>query len=163
MADCNDDDLRFDPIRKDPAESIQPTLEWFNLCVRFRIGNTTYSASSVVRPNTANGFEYFTSAGGLTGEAEPKWPKVVAQTVRDGSVTWVCQAPSASSLNIMSSPSAVSDPTGLTVTVGSVVDSTRLLPVYSGGTLGQDYDAVFTVTIDGKTRIGRQKVKVRKR
>jgi len=49
---------------------------------------TTYAAGVYVTPTTANGFLYFTDAGGDSGKTEPKWPDGEGETVGDGDITW---------------------------------------------------------------------------
>ncbi len=50
-----------------------------------------YSVGDVVRPDTDNGSGFFFRAtvGGTSGAAEPFWPTVIANTVEDGTVTWM--------------------------------------------------------------------------
>jgi hypothetical protein len=44
-----------------------------------------------------------------------------------------------------------------------VSENTRVTLTYTGGVDGQDYEAVCTVTLNGASRVGRQRVPVRKR
>jgi len=156
-------DYRFDEVEKDPAESRQVSLDWFNVCAKFRDGNRPYSANTFVRPTKANGFDYEATTAGTTAENEPRWPTTAGQTVVDGSVTWTARVASGSSINTPGIVSSTSDPVGLTVSGASVADLTRVNATYSGGVDGQQYDAVFTVTINGVARVGRQRVVIRRR
>lgn len=155
--------FRFDPVTKDPAESLPVELSWFNLCANFWRPNEQFGASEYVRPNVATGFAYQAGGAGTSAQREPRWPTTLAATVSDGSITWTCTAASANGLNALSSPSAVSDPTGLTIGSLSISETAKILATYSSGVDGQDYDAVFTVTLNGATRIARQTVHVRRR
>jgi hypothetical protein len=83
--------------------------------------------------------------------------------VQNGSVVFTCRAAGTNGVMEITSPTAISDPTGLTIGSVSVSESTKILATYSAGTLGQDYDAVFTFTLNGATRVARQTVKVRRR
>jgi len=155
-------EYRFDPVTKNAGESRAVELEWFNLCANFWRSNEAYSASEYVRPNVSTGFAYQTTGGGLSGAREPRWPTTLGATVVDGSITWTCVAASANGLNAVSSPSCTPDDAALTVTSVSVSENTKVLATYGGGSLDADYEAVWTVTINGLSRIGRQKVLVRK-
>lgn len=159
----DDRDYRFpDHPGKDPDEEWSGILDCFPICAIYWSRNEQYSSSDFVRPSRSTGYAYECTVAGTSGNREPIWPTTLNATVVDGSVTWTCRAASTNGLNAISSPSVISDPTGLTVAV--VVDeSTKLIPTYSGGTLDQDYDAVFTFTMNGLTRVARQRVPVRKR
>jgi len=150
---------------KDPAESIPIELDWFSYCANFWRANEVVTSSEFVRPNTrrATGFSYEATAAGTTSNREPVWPTIIGLMVVDGSVTWTCRAAGTNGLNVLSAPSAVSEPTGLTISSISAAENTKVRATYVGGTLDQDYDAVFTVIINGVPRVGRQRVMVRKR
>lgn len=158
-----DPEYRFQDTVKDPAESLLVSLNFFNLCANFWQPNEQFSAAESIRPTIATGFAYNTASGGTSGAREPRWPTTLAQTVVDGSITWTCTAASSNGVNAVSAPSAVSDPTGLTIGSIAISESTKILATYSSGTDGQDYDAVFTLTLNAVTRIARQRVKVRRR
>lgn len=157
------DEYRFDSVTKDAAESLPVELQLFNLCANFWRPNEQYTASEYVRPNSPTGFSYQASGNGTSGGREPRWPTTLGGSVIDGSITWIATAASANGLNAISSPSAASDPTGLSIGSPTVSESTKILVTYSGGTDGQDYDAVFTFTLNAVSRVARQTVKVRKR
>lgn len=52
----------------------------------------TYSAGEVVRPTVANGYVYYTAAGGTSAGVEPTWPTTPGDDVDDDTVNWVCQS-----------------------------------------------------------------------
>lgn len=158
----SDIEYRFASVTKDPAEERDVKLECFSMCANFWAPNQVYAAGTYVRPTRPTGFAYLTILGGLSGAVEPRWPEALSATKIDGSVEWTCSAPGANGLNAVSSPAA-SAPTGITATGVAVADSTRILATYNGGTEGQDYDVAFTFTINGRARVGRQTVRVRKR
>lgn len=155
-------DYRFKPATKDPGESFQVTLNLFRMCANYWRANEQYQTNEFIRPNKPTGFSYQAQGAGTSGGREPNWPKTLSATVADGSLTWITTAAAANGVNPITSPSATAD-TGLTV--GSVVasESTKILATYSSGNDGQDYDAVFTFTLNGVARVARQTVKVRKR
>jgi hypothetical protein len=151
----------FDPVDKDPAGARKVVLDLFAICANFWRPNEQYSAGDFVRPNRANGFSYECTTAGTSNFREPSyWPQTIGATKTEGSVTWTCRAASTNGLAAITSPSAASD---LTVSDVSVEESTKILATYaSGGTDGDDYDVVFSFTLDGVTRVARQTVRVRK-
>ena len=151
----------FEPVTKDPAESRIVELELFNKCANFWRPNEQYAANEYVRPNIATGFSYQANAISLSGLREPKWPTAFGQQVLDGSVTWNVTAAGANGVNAVSAPSAVSSPTGLTIAAPAVVENTKIVATYSGGVIGQAYDAVFTFTLNAVARVARQTVRIR--
>jgi len=53
--------------------------------------STGYTAGSVVRPTTGNGYLYMVISGsGNSSTTQPTWPTVIGESVVDGAVTWVC-------------------------------------------------------------------------
>lgn len=154
--------VTFPDALKDPGDDKKVTLNLFKYCASFWRPNELITLNEFVRPTKATGFAYQGTAG-TTGSREPAWPRVLTATVVDGSVTWTCVAADANGLNPITSPVAVSDPTGLTIASVSASESTKILATYSGGTLDQDYDAVFTFTLNSVQRVARQRVLVRKR
>ena len=154
------EEYRFADVVKDPAEAVIKFLDWFNLCANFWRPNEQYTTNEFVRPPKATGYSYQATTGGTSSATQPKWP--ITGTVADGSVIWTTNAASTNGLAAISAPSA-SAPTGITAGSLAVVETTKLQVTYSGGTDGQDYDVAFTVTVNGQTRIGRQRVLVRTR
>lgn len=158
-------DYRFDDHPGiNPGESVPVVLDCFNLCATFWRANEQYSQGEFIRPNRATGFAYECTTGGTSGAREPTyWPTTIAATRTEGSVTWTCRSAVTNGISAISNPSAVSDPAGLTISDVSVSESTKILATYEGGTEGEEYDAVFTFTLNGATRIARQRVPVKKR
>lgn len=157
-------EFRFpDAPAKDPGEAYSVELDCFAICANFWRPNEQYSGGDYVRPNRPTGFAYQAS-GGTSAAADPRWPVVLGLTVVDGSITWTCVAAAANGLNAVSAPSAASDPVGLTISGVVVSETTKILATYAiGGITGRDYTAVYTFTLNGQTRIARQKVPVRLR
>lgn len=141
------------------------TLNLFRWCANFWRANETHGSGEHIRPTRATGFAYECTTAGTTGAREPLWPRSLDATVTDGSVIWTCRAASTNGLNAITSPSAASDPTGLTIGSVSVDEGCKILATYEppANSLGQDYDAVFTFTLNGVTRVARQRVEIRKR
>jgi hypothetical protein len=155
-------DFRLPDAIKDPGTDLKVSLEFFGDCANFWRANEECSLNEHVRPTRGTGFAYKATVAGLSGSREPVWPKTLDATVTDGSITWTCVAAGTNGLAPITSPSATSDPTGLTISAVAVEESTKILATYQGGSLGQDYEAVFTFTLNG-ARVARQRVLVRKR
>lgn len=151
-------DYRFDSVEKDPDETLKLVLDWFQECAKFWRPNELYGAGETVRPTVPTGFAYSATAG-TTGGREPRWPVALGDTVVDGSVTWEAIAADGNGVNELSDE-VVTPPDGISAAV-AVSEGTKLAVEYSGGTLDEDYDVVFSVTLDGVTRIARQTVEVR--
>lgn len=157
------DEFTLPEAVKDPAADKKVRLEFFDDCANFWIANTEYSSNEYIRPTRATGFAYKATTAGCSSAREPIWPREVDLTVSDGSAIWTCVAAGPNGLSPITSPSGVSDPAGLTVSAVAVDENTNILATYQGGTLGQDYEAVFTFTLSGVPRVARQLVRVRKR
>lgn len=164
-ADCEADlEFRIQPNAvKDAGETLKIRVSFYDFCVVRWQPNEPYSVGDYVRPSSGNGFAYRCTTAGVSGSVEPRFPATVAATKADGSAVWTCEAPGVNGLNAISSPSPSVDPAGLTIQDVSVSESTKLLATYVGGTLDQDYEAIFTFTLDGVPRVARQRVKIRKR
>lgn len=156
-------DCVFKSITIDPEESRKVTLNLFRWCANYWRANEQFDAAEYIRPTRPNGFAFQASGSGTSGNREPNWPTTLAATVQDGGITWTCVAAGSNGLNAITSPVGASDPTGLTIAAVSVSESTKILATYSGGTLGNDYDAKYTFLLNGVTRVARQPVCVRKR
>lgn len=155
-------DYRFDTATKDADETLSVVLDCYPICAAFWRANERVDADEYVRPLHPTGFAYKAGAAGTTAGREPKWPTALGGTVVDGSVTWSAVAASTNGVNAISSPSAASDPSGLTISV-AVSEASKLVATYAGGDQDQSYDAVFTFTLNSQTRIARQTVEVKKR
>lgn len=151
---------RFDDVAAaDPDESYPVELDLYPMIVNVWRPNEPVTLAEYRRPRIPNGFSYECTSGGTTSGAEPsRWPRLIGNSVTDGGVTWTCRAAASNGINPATSPSMVSDPTGMTISNVSVTDDRFILATYSGGLAGQVYDAVLTFTLDGKTRIARQRV-----
>lgn len=158
----SDPEFIFPTIAKDAAESRLVELNFFRWCANYWRPNEQFTPAEYLRPITPTGFAY-QSGGGTSGPKEPRYPTVVGSTVVDGSQTLTCVAADTNGINALSAPTATSDPTGLTVSSVSVSESTKILATYAGGNLGQDYEAVFSFTLNGVPRVARQLVQIRKR
>jgi len=148
---------------KSPDDTIPVEVDLYAKCANLWRANEDFTTGEFIYPTTPNGFSYEVTSGGRTGAKEPRYPTTLANTVTSGSATLTCRAASAGGLNSVTSPSAVSDPTGLTISNIAVSESRKITANYTGGTLGQDYDVVYTFTLAGLTRVARHRVEVRKK
>jgi len=147
----------------DPADTRTYDVDFFSKAANFWRANEDFGLTEYVRPTLANGFAYQASVAGTSAGAEPRWPKALGLTVVDGSVTWTCVAAGANGINAISSPTAASDPTGLTIAGVAVSETRKIRLTVSGGLLGQNYDVVFSFTLNGVARVARHKVECRKK
>lgn len=150
------------PAVKDPSEQLKVQLDFFLWCANFWRPNESMADQEHFYPLRANGLIY-KSSGGRTGLREPFWPRTAALTVVVAGVTYTAVVDAGQALNEVSNPTAAPDPAGLTIADVSVSESTRILATYAGGTVGSDFDAVYSFTLNGAPRIARQRVMVRKR
>jgi hypothetical protein len=148
---------------KDPAESRTFDVDFYGKCANLWRANEEVQASEYLRPTVPNGFAYLVTASGTLANREPLWPKTIGETITSGSATLQCAAAGANGLDAISSPSAVSDPAGLTVSAVSVQEVRKIRATVAGGVEGQDYDLVYSFTLRGVPRVARLKVKARKR
>jgi hypothetical protein len=148
---------------KDPDEAMPVKLNWFKFCFNSWEPNELYMQGEIVRPEMGTGFAYQAAGDGTTGSRRPRWPLTIGQTVTDGSIVWTCLTGDTNGINPIESPSAFSEPAGLTIGSLAVEESYKLLATYSGGVIDTDYAAVFTVILNGLPRVARQLVQIRKR
>lgn len=154
----------FRPAVKDHGEQLKVELDFFLWCANFWRPNELTVDQECLYPTRATGLIY-RSGGGRLGFREPQyWPRTVGQTVVSGAATLTAVADAGEALIQVGSPSAVPDPTGgLTIADVAPSEYTKILATYAAGTLAQDFDAVFSFTLNGAARIARQRVMVRKR
>lgn len=152
----------FDPIMKDAGTTRSVQLDLYTLIVKEWQPNREVTAGEILRPLEPNGYSILAMTDGLTAGQPTRVPATLDELYKDGSVTWKVQAADAFSLLSADTPVCVSDPLGLTIGNVSISGSRYLLATYSGGTLENDYDAVFTLNIGGQPTVFRQKVQVRK-
>ena len=145
-----------------PGESVLVEINLLDLCTRFWRANKAVTSGQFIRPSKSTGFSYECTTTGLTGFREPRWPTTIVATVTDGSAVWTCRAASTNGISAISGESAASDPSGLTVSSVSVVDSTSIIATYDATSLsdGDSFDVVYTFTLDGVTRKARQTVPI---
>lgn len=153
----------FDPVTIDPAETFKVLLDLFDICANFWTPNELYALGEFIRPRLANGFSYECTTPGTSSRRDPFWPRTVGETVVDGSIVWTCRAADYNGLLPITNVSAVSNPTGLTITAVSASEATKILASYSSASVDRDFEAVFSFTLNGANRVARQPVKIRRR
>lgn len=149
--------------KKAPDDVLPVEIDLYAKCANIWRANEDVSLTEYLYPLNPNGFSYEVTIAGRTGIREPVYPTTVGVTVTTGSATLTCRAASAGGMSAITSPSAVSDPTGLTIGSVTVAESRKITATYSGGTLDQNYDVVYTFTLNGLTRVARHKVEIRKK
>jgi len=111
---------------------------------------TVFLVGDVIRPADSTGYEYI-SSGGQSGSSEPRWPRTLASTVTDGSITWTAQAISNDSLRTTIDTSVWFAPTDISISVEQVYDTDGMQmtsALIGGGVAGESYDVLNTVTFD---------------
>lgn len=151
----------YDAIVKDPASTHSVELDLYILIANEWQPNREFTIGTLVRPLHPNGFELVAMTDGVTNSDEPRVPGAVGEIFKDGSITWQVAQPSTASLLAVGTPTAASEPLGLTISGLAVVNNRYLQATYSGGTVENDYDVVFSIDIGGQPKVFRQTVQVR--
>lgn len=98
------------------------------------------------------GYEFEPTTPGRTGKRRPVFPKVVGETVTDGSVVWTCRALSVDSIIRTIDTAAWSVDDDEVTIAGELVDGFDATAKLGGGDDGQDYVVTVTAeTSDGLT------------
>lgn len=127
-----------------------------------------FPVTEAVRPTVLalqNGCEYLSDGGQTNGLKEPKWAKLVeveGAEYTDGSITWIAQelsyASLADRLDVADVQWSIPDDSGISQSDAIVFDEPGLQMTqasFTGGTAGETYDIVVTVTtIGGKVYTG---------
>lgn len=138
-------------------------VDFYDKCANLWRANEDVEANEYLLPPVPNGFAYVVTVAGRTAAKPPRFPTTIDETVASGSATLQCKAASAGGISAVSAPSVVSDPTGLTVSAVSVVESRKIRCTVALAVDEQDvdYDLVYSFTLDGVARTARLKVQVR--
>jgi hypothetical protein len=137
---CSNDGEILELKAKRSFDESPVSFDWHDFLANVPQRGKAYALNDRVRLKRADskGFQYRCSTAGVTGSVEPRWPKVLAGTVTDGSVVWTAEAVDAVSLRTtISSDTFVAD-SGVTLGAESNADLVYYVLV-SGGTDGQSY------------------------
>lgn len=130
------------------AADIKPfTVDWKGWLRSYWIAGRRYNSGDYVRSPSVPGFAYQAS-GGEAGAVEPAWPRTLAGTVTDGSITWTAAAPGNNAVDTISSVawSQVSPPDSALV-IGSTSNTTEeAVASFSAGAQGQTYRIQCEIT-----------------
>lgn len=119
-----------------------------------------------IRPAKATGYQYVCS-GGTTAFLEPVWPTVLGDPVlgivKDGSITWTCEAVTTQSLSGTVSSSVWTAEAGVTVSSPSITGQVTTALIDTTAALNDDdYYVWNTVTLStGEKKTGTLLLKVR--
>jgi len=136
-----------------------PAFDLTSYFARLWLQDYPFGAGVRIRPSflgQVTGLEY-ESSGGISGRREPRnWPKVAAQTVTDGNITWTAYAKTNASLIHRINSVSYDVPSGITHHELSAIDTpgAQLVAIeVSSGTAGQTYDVIAQVqaTADGSS------------
>jgi len=112
--------------------------------------STPFSAGTVIRPATGNGFLYYAEAGGTSGATTPTWPTTVGATVVDSGVTWTCEGQGitvwSSSAPSWTSSTITAEYAVLVDTATGTASTEPLICLQNMGTTESDSNGTFTVT-----------------
>ena len=103
-----------------------------------------YAIDDYVRPTRTNGFAYKATTAGQSTNNEPKWPKSLATTKTDGSITWQTVAVDTNSSDSIASVN-IADVTGITIGTAAISGTDVLFDV-SGGTDARHYEISVEIT-----------------
>ena len=153
-----------DDAEKDAGDTLPFKLELGNtdLVAFFWESDEQYALNEAIRPSVPNGFAMRCVSAGTSGAEEPTWPTTLNDTVADGSVTWKAIAAALNGVATITSPTYEVSPTGLTVDGLSAEEGTSIVGEYVGGDMGKDYEVKFSFLVNGKPRVARHVVKIRK-
>src|SRR5262245_8167120 len=150
----------FAPATKHPSETILVELDLFEWCANFIKAGEQADEGEDFRPPQPNGYAYRVTTAGQFGLRIPNFfPRTLGLTVQCGSVTLITVEAGANGLSAITAPSVYSN--GITITGVAVRENCKIVAAYTGGAEDRDYEAVFAFTLNGVTRIARQKVLVR--
>ena len=155
-----DTEERGAPVVDVPAKRVYDAAEievdWHDFLARLRRPGSAVIVDEVVRPirAEATGLQYRCTGAGVTAARENArfpWPKIAAQTIVDGSVTWTAEPVSAASLRTVIVTEEWPAVAGLTYT-GAVSQDQRYQITVGGGIAGQVYEVIHRVTLANGSR-----------
>jgi hypothetical protein len=134
-----------------PGSNLNYEVDFTPALVNWHMRGVYYSSTARVRIPGIPGHEFECTTAGQTGTRPVLWPKTLAATVTDGSVTWTCRALSSDSLlDEVSGTPTWTVPTGITSSSTSVSDNVAsgMLAVASSLDDG-DYEVIVTASLTG--------------
>jgi hypothetical protein len=129
-------------LTQDPEANLDYRADFRSHCVRSREAGIEYASNTRVEVST--GFQYNATIGGTTAREEPRWTRVVGQTVKDGSITWTCEVPNGAAIQ-RTLTAATWTGEGLTIS-SPVNDQTSSRVFIGGGVEGQIYEVACEAT-----------------
>lgn len=104
-----------------PGETVAIYFDWFPLLATFWKPATEFAISTYVRPRVATGFAYQCVRAGQSGHSEPKWSRILGETISDGDVQWVTSDAEANAVQAATSPIVTCDQ-AVTIEAPVVID-----------------------------------------
>ena len=146
-----------------PGNKLVYATDWTERIANLWTPGTLIAANSTIRVKPVTGFQYSSTAGGLTGKTAPAWPTTIGQTVLDGSVTWVCAAVDTTSLLRTIASQVWTLDSGIAATGAIIAGNITSAMIDSTGAVdGTDYYARNVVTFsDGSEETAVFLIKVR--
>jgi hypothetical protein len=141
---------------KDPTEALDYFVDFEQFCARQWSKWTDITVGTCIRvyiegsKGGASGYELRATTSGRTGGKFPNFPQVAGVQVIDGSVIWITQALSTSSLRATISGTPTWTAAGLTVSNPQLVGF-MAAAVLSGGTDGSDYEILVQASLSNGT------------
>jgi len=144
---------------KKPGASKKYSIDWTPfLELRWR-PNRDYVAGTFRRPSISTGFEYECTTGGKTAKREPSWPTAAGVTVTDGQVVWTARATATSAQDTLATSVWVVDTGPTKVSEAHTAAGISTVQI-SGGSDGEQYEAINTITYGTETEVGKLLIKV---
>jgi hypothetical protein len=137
---CAQDDQVVELKAKRSFDESPVSFDWHDFLANLPQRGKAYASNDRVRlpRDRSTGLQYRCTTAGVTGAIEPRWPKVVALTVTDGSVVWTAEAVDAVSLRTTITSDTFEADSGVTLGAESSADLVYTVLV-SGGTAGESY------------------------
>lgn len=139
-----------DPKRA--AEKVPVQFDWHDYLANVRVSGVTLPAGHRFRFKRADprntGLEYEVTTAGTTGGRVPAFPRVIGQTVVDGSCVLTARALSSASLRGTIGTSAFPPVDGLTLS-DELSDGLVYTIWVAGGSVGETYEVVHRATLNG--------------
>lgn len=161
MTECPPDTAPYWDCVTKGTGTLSVTLSAFAFCANYWEANEQIDLGEFAWPTKPVGFVLECTTPGRTSAKEPRWSNyALGDVVPDGSVVWTLRTPDLlNGIQPITSASA-SDVDDLQVSGVVVIENTKILADYIGGTPGTSYRVPYSFTIAGRILVGSQTVHV---